>query len=248
MNFFEKLKNKFMSKSKSGKTTDTNNNEETFSIDNSENTVCDTTTTSEIVENKVVVNNEQDFSIDNIEKNVDSEQSDEVVEAETISNQEIENSSDSNNNESTLSVDNEDKTASSALASEIIKNKLLSCGGTATIYGLNNGEYVFSICNDGKSFSSPSLPNHPYDFTVFDIIVNLLESKGGKAKKGVGRGKGIRLGDAGCEVDTVVGVIAKEYWGKNIGDSVLDPVFIMAAILEWAEICNNKRGYIEIKK
>ncbi len=89
-------------------------------------------------------------------------------------------------------------------ASEIVKNKLISSGGTAKIYGINNGEYIISICNNGKSFSSPSLPNVTYDFTVFDIIVTLLKSKGGKARKGIGRGKGIRIGDKGCEIDTVV--------------------------------------------
>lgn len=269
MNFFEKLKNKFISKSKSEKINDTDYKENFSSIN--ENNIYVTTVAGEIeektdfdkqisdnevIENKVTANTENisscetnideyDFSINTIEKNIHSEKNEKIIEDNTINNEDTENIVNTN---SISSVDCKNQYTTDTLASEIIKNKLLSCGGCAKVYGLNNGEYTFSICDDGKSFSSPSLPSVTYDFTVFDIIVNLLNSKGGKAKKGVGRGKGIRLGDAGCEIDTVVGVIAKEYWKKNIGDSVLDPVFIMAAILQWAEICDNKRGYIEIKK
>ena len=45
----------------------------------------------------------------------------------------------------------------------------------------------------------------------------------------------------GCEENTVVGTIAL-HRGRTIGESVFDPVFVIAAILEWAGIAKNGRG------
>ena len=38
-----------------------------------------------------------------------------------------------------------------------------------------------------------------------------------------------------------MGAIAK-YRGRKVGESVFDPVFVMAAVLEWAGIAQNGRG------
>ena len=78
-----------------------------------------------------------------------------------------------------------------------------------------------------------------YDYKVFDDIVELLIKQGGRAKKGNGRN--YKLGEPGCEENTVVGTIAL-HRGRTIGESVFDPVFVMAAILEWAGIAKNGRG------
>ena len=59
-------------------------------------------------------------------------------------------------------------------------------------------------------------------------------------------GRNSKLGEPNCEIDTVVGTIGKKYFKKNIGDSVLDPVFVLASVLEWAGIATNRRGYIEL--
>lgn len=45
-----------------------------------------------------------------------------------------------------------------------------------------------------------------------------------------------------CDESTVVGAVAKNYAGKKVGDSVFDPVFVLAAVLEWAGIVHNRRG------
>ena len=92
---------------------------------------------------------------------------------------------------------------------------------------------------DGKSFSCDKLP-FECEYEVFDIICNLLERQGGRAEKGTG--KGTRFGDAKCSENTVVGALAKEYFGAKEGDSVYDPVFVLAAILEWAGLAKNGRG------
>ena len=97
---------------------------------------------------------------------------------------------------------------------------------------------------DGLSFTSDKLPiKPPYEYRVFDVIVDLLVSQGGRAKKGNGRS--YRLGDKNCDKTTVVGAVAIDR-GNNIGDSVFDPVFVFAAILEWAGIAHNERGELTL--
>ena len=79
-----------------------------------------------------------------------------------------------------------------------------------------------------------------YEYRVFDVIVELLLENGGRARKGNGRN--YKLGEPECDETTVVGAIAKYYAGKKYGDSVFDPVFVFAAVLEWAGIAHNERG------
>ena len=42
--------------------------------------------------------------------------------------------------------------------------------------------------------------------------------------------------------------IATQYYGKKIGESTFDPLFVLAAMLEWAEIAENGWGYIKLIK
>ena len=126
-------------------------------------------------------------------------------------------------------------------ASEIIKTKLKENGGKVIVHTARGLPCDIAVAADGVSFVSSKLPIKPnYRFEVFDYIVDLLRKNGGKARKGNGRN--YKLGEEGCTEDTVVGYIAKHYAGKNDGDSVFDPVFVFAAILEWAEIAWNERG------
>ena len=133
----------------------------------------------------------------------------------------------------------------SAKASEIIKTKLKEAGGRAIVRSLNGNRYALHADADGRSFSSEALPISPnYTYEVFDVIVDLLLSQGGKARKGLGRSA--KLGEPNCEETTVVGAIGKRYSGKSLGDSVFDPVFFLAAVLDWAGIAHNERGYLQL--
>lgn len=130
-------------------------------------------------------------------------------------------------------------------ASNIVRNKLYENGGRATVSSISGRTYTIKAANDGKSFLCDDLPvKPPYEYAVFDVVVDLLVRQGGKARKGNGRN--FRFGDGDCTEDTVVGAIAKNYSGKSIGDSVYDPVFVLTSILEWAGIIHNGRGYIEL--
>lgn len=129
----------------------------------------------------------------------------------------------------------------STKASEIIKTKLKKNGGRVIVYTARGLPCEICVAADGISFESDKLPIKPaYRFDVFDIVVELLKKQNGRAKKGNGRN--YRLGDENCDDTTVVGYIAKNYSHKNDGDSVYDPVFVLAAVLEWADIAKNERG------
>ena len=125
-------------------------------------------------------------------------------------------------------------------ASEIIKAKLMDNGGRATVYTARGLPCEVWMNADGISFTSDKLPIKPaYEYRVFDVIVDLLASQGGHARKGNGRN--YKLGEANCDKTTVVGAVAL-HRGNRIGDSIFDPVFVLAAILEWAGVAHNERG------
>lgn len=129
----------------------------------------------------------------------------------------------------------------STKASDIIKQKLMENGGNATVYTARGIPHVISAAPDGISFFSNKINiSTPWQYTVFDTIVDLLVSQGGTAEKGNGRN--YKLGEGKCTEKTVVGAIGYHYSGKSFGDSVYDPVFFLAAILEWAGIAHNGRG------
>ena len=132
-------------------------------------------------------------------------------------------------------------------ASSIIRNKLISANGVATIRTYDGTPYRIYLTKDGNGFGCDALRNVTYTFSVFDIVVDLLKREGGCARKGQARGKYDKVGSPNCDEHTVAGVIALQYYKKNIGDSVFDPVFIIAGVLEWADIAENGRGYLRLK-
>lgn len=129
-------------------------------------------------------------------------------------------------------------------ASEIIKNKLAENGGRAIVSSISGKRYGIKAASDGRHILCDELPPI-YTYEVFDVIVDLLKAQPNfKARKGNARN--YKLGEAGCEEDTVAGAILKNYFGKNTGESGVDPVFVLASVLEWAGIIHNGRGYLEL--
>ena len=127
-------------------------------------------------------------------------------------------------------------------ASEIFKAKLVESGGRAMVRTYTGELREIQAAANGKQFLCPQLT--PYDYTVFDAVVDLLmKSPGYRARKGNARN--FKLGEPGCEENTVAGAVLV-YMGKKPGESGLDPVFILAAVLEWAGIATNGRGYIAL--
>ena len=130
---------------------------------------------------------------------------------------------------------------SSKKASDIIKRKLMENNGRVIVYTVRGLPCEIRAASDGVSFLSNKLPiNPPWRYEVFDVIVDLLISQGGRARKGNGRN--YKLGETECDETTVVGAIGYQYAHAESGKSVYDPVFVLAAVLEWAGIANNERG------
>ena len=131
----------------------------------------------------------------------------------------------------------------STKASEIIKNKLKDNGGRVTVHTARGLPCEIRAAADGVSFWSDKLPFKPLlRFEIFDVIVDLLLSNNGRARKGNGRNN--KLGEPDCDETTVVGNIGFNYFGKTYGESIHDPVFVLASVLEWANIATNARGEI----
>lgn len=141
-----------------------------------------------------------------------------------------------------IDVQNIQINTSSTLPSEIIKAKLVQNGGRAMVRLLTGDLREIQAASNGEQFICPQLI--PYNYTVFDAVVELLlKSPGYRAKKGNARN--FKLGEPGCEESTVAGTVLV-YMGKKPGESGLDPVFVLAAVLEWAGIATNDRGYITL--
>ena len=130
-------------------------------------------------------------------------------------------------------------------ASEIIKTMIADKGGILKVESINGNTYEIKADTDKKFFICAQLPGK-FEYTIFDIIVNLLKKKGGKAEKGNGRN--YKIGEKHCDGNTVIGTIGIEYYGKSEGESVFDPVFVLVAVLDYAGIIHNRRGYIEFTK
>lgn len=129
-------------------------------------------------------------------------------------------------------------------ASDIIRQELINNGGSVQISSLKGNPIFIELSRDRNHFNSPQLrPRRNESLAIFDCVTDLLDRNGGTARKGNGRNH--KLGEKGCETDTVVGYIGSVYDGHKIGESVLDPVFAIAAIMDWAGIVHNKRGYIQ---
>lgn len=132
-------------------------------------------------------------------------------------------------------------------ASEIIIKKLEESSNEAAMITMYNGEKFSVEMENGDYFVSEKLPFQRVTFDIFDIVVDFLKTQPNcKARKGGCRNS--KVGEDKCSSDTVMYAIATKYYGKNDGDSSYDPLFVIAAILEWAGIAKNGHGFIQLSK
>ncbi len=54
------------------------------------------------------------------------------------------------------------------------------------------------------------------------------------------------MGSDKLPLDSVEGYIAHKVHGAELGMTAFGPGFVIAAVLDWAGICNNERGYLTI--
>jgi hypothetical protein len=154
--------------------------------------------------------------------------------------------SEERNETSMITVDNQSINEGDSLVVKKIKEKLNANGGRTSI-PLYSGD----ICDigfdpNGKGLVSPKIPvpNH-LTWEVFDAAVEVVIQNGGKAMKGKAR-SGSKLGSDDLPLDSVEGYLAHKVHGAQFGDTAFGPGFVIAAILDWAGICHNERGYLTI--
>jgi hypothetical protein len=131
-------------------------------------------------------------------------------------------------------------------ASEIIIKKLKSMGGHVDIKQLNGNITDFYFVKEDTFWSSGlyKLIDDGYLFNMFD----LLEKESHRFENRCipkGNARKYKLGEIGCSIDTAVGILGYLYYKKETGDSIYEPMHVIAAVLEWAGIAKNKRGYIQ---
>lgn len=127
---------------------------------------------------------------------------------------------------------------------KIIKEKLEGCGGQASVPLLRgNRNFQVRLVDNGVEVSN--LRSYPFlPWEVFIKTIELLDKNNGVAKKGNGRGSD-KLGDGAVALDTIEGYIAREVYGKNIGESVFRRITPICNILIWAGVCENGKGTLK---
>ncbi len=134
-----------------------------------------------------------------------------------------------------------------SLVVRTIKEMLNGKGGKALI-PLYSGE-LFEIGYDtnGKGLATSKIPvRDQLTWEVFDAAVEVVLNYGGKVPKGKAR-TGAKLGSENLPLESLEGYIGHKVHGVEIGKSAFGPGFVVAAILDWAGVCNNERGFISMK-
>jgi hypothetical protein len=127
-----------------------------------------------------------------------------------------------------------------------IKERLNACGGRTTIKLLQGDPCEIWFDASGKGLVSPKIPPaNQLVWKAFDAAVEVVYQNGGKAVKGKAR-SGAKLGSTDLPFNSVSGYIAHKVHGAQEGETAFGPGFVIAAVLDWADICCNKRGYLII--
>jgi len=127
-----------------------------------------------------------------------------------------------------------------------IKEKLNACGGRTTIQLLQGDNCEIWFDSNGKGLVSPKIPPaNQLTWEAFDAAVEVVINNRGKAAKGNAR-SGAKLGSNELPLNSVEGYIAHKVHGVQIGESAFGPGFVISAVLDWAGICRNERGFLSI--
>ena len=127
-----------------------------------------------------------------------------------------------------------------------IKERLNASDGQAVIKLYSGDDCEIWFDENGKGLVSPKIPPaNQLIWESFDAADQVVLNNGGKAKKGNAQ-SGAKLGTDKLMINSVEGYIAHKVHGAQEGDTAFGPGFVICAILDWADICNNERGYLSI--
>lgn len=125
-----------------------------------------------------------------------------------------------------------------------IKEKLNDNNGRAIIRLYQGDSCAIWFDENGKGLVSPKIPPaNQLVWEAFDAAVEVVLNNGGKAVKGKAR-SGAKLGSDDLPLNSVEGYIAHKVHGVKEGETAFGPGFVICAVLDWADICKNERGYL----
>lgn len=125
-----------------------------------------------------------------------------------------------------------------------IKEKLNNNNGRAIIRLYQGDSCAIWFDENGKGLVSPKIPPaNQLVWEVFDAAVEVVLNNGGKAVKGKAR-SGAKLGSDNLSLNSIEGYIAHKVHGVKEGETAFGPGFVICAVLDWADICKNERGYL----
>lgn len=129
---------------------------------------------------------------------------------------------------------------------ERIRDKLSNNGGSAKVPLLRgNKHFNVILLEDGVLVDNLSKESF-LPWKVFEKTIDLLNNNNGRAQKG--DSMGFKLGDERLSLESIEGYIAKEVYGKDVGDSVFRRITPITNILIWAGICENGKGELKLKR
>lgn len=125
-----------------------------------------------------------------------------------------------------------------------IKEKLNYNNGRAIIRLYQGDNCAIWFDESGTGLVSPKIPPaNQLVWEVFDAAVEVVLNNGGKAVKGKAR-SGAKLGSDDLPLNSIEGYIAHKVHGVKEGETAFGPGFVICAVLDWADICKNERGYL----
>lgn len=131
--------------------------------------------------------------------------------------------------------------------SENLKDYYLSNNKEVIVTTLRGKQHKIRLSDDNKylySITALGNENNALFLDWFDGIVEFLRQNGGKANKGGCRDS--KVGYGKCVQGTLCYYIATQCYNKSLGESALDSISVICAILENAGICKNEYGYIQL--
>lgn len=130
---------------------------------------------------------------------------------------------------------------------QAIKTKLNRTHGLADLSTSRGKPFSIYYEEYGNGIYASNLPkSRMLSWEAFDRTIELLEKKGGSAPKGLAMKA--KLGEPELTLDTIEGYVAFHAYNVNLGESTIRTISALAAVLEWAGICENGYGYLRLKK
>lgn len=128
---------------------------------------------------------------------------------------------------------------------KVIKERLNSLGGKATVNLYKGGTFEIWYSDTENGVACNKIPlTGQLTWEVLVAAYELVIAKEGRVEKGNARAG--KLGSARLPLDSLEGHIAHTVHGVQPGQSAFGPGFVICAILDWAGVCKNERGYLAI--